>query len=408
MDLGNCVLVNAYSYHNAGDAAIMIASEQLMKDLGAESVVLSSRYADAGSYDNHGIRVVPELLAFPARGDQGSVSRIAIFAWAAMRGALVVGASRLNKRLGRRVARALLPASARLLAGFETLVIAGGGYMYSSRRFLNISLWHSLLTIRVAQAMLPRTVMMPQSIGPVNRKLDAVLIDGALSDTTVVVRETVSFAKSSALPRVAKRALEVHDVAFYLEQVAVDPAKPLIPKLVRVVVMDWRWSRSVREENFADYIRELARFIDNLQEDGYTVEIGGHSVLPEHAQDDLEIARLVASACKNPPAIDDNCDVSHLLGRYRSSVLVVGTRLHSCIMAIAQGTPAIALAYQEKAVGVMTSLGLQDYVFRADALNAGDLSRAVSRALSDDAPDIEGLARSTRDSIFHFYKRVLS
>lgn len=408
MNLGNCILVNAYSYHNAGDAAIMIASEQLVKDLGAESVVLSSRYADSDSYASHGIEVVPEILKFPARGDLGSVSRVAIFLWAAARGVLVVGASKLSRRFGANAARVLLPTAARMLARFETLVIAGGGYMYSSRRFLNMSLWHSLLTIRVAQAMVGGTVMMPQSIGPVRRQLDASLIDWALRNTTVVVREKVSFSKSTALPRVAARAKEIHDVAFYLSDASLDRPQPVDKRLVRVVVMDWRWSTSVREDAFNGYVRELARFIDDLQENGYAVEVGGHSVIPEHAQDDVEIARLVASACNRPPVVDENCDVQHLLNRYRSSALVVGTRLHACIMSISQGTPAIALAYQEKTTGVMTSLGLGDFVFEADSLNAAYLMRSVANALSDESPDIEDLARSIRAAIFGFYQETIS
>ena len=408
MNLGNCVLVNAYSYHNAGDAAIMIASEQLMTDLGAESVVLSSRYADSDSYSSHGIRVVPEILRFPARGDSGAASRVATFLWAAARGALVVGASKVSRKFGKFAARVLLPTSARLLSDFETLVVAGGGYMYSSRRVFNMSLWHSLLTIRVAQAMLEGTVMMPQSIGPVKRRIDAFLIDWALRNTTVVVREKVSFSKSTVLPRVAVRAKEIHDVAFYLKDAPFDSTQSAEARLVRVVVMDWRWSTSVREDAFAEYLRELARFIDDLHENGYVVEVGGHSVIPEHAQDDVEIARLVASACTRPPVVDENCDVQHLLNRYRSSALVVGTRLHACIMSISQGTPAIALAYQEKTTGVMAALGLGDFVFQADSLNADELGNAVAHALSDESPDIKVLARSIREKISSFYEEVIS
>ena len=63
------VIVNAYSYRNAGDAAIMISTAKLLRDLGFSSVSLSTRYMeDAEDYRKWDVEVIPPLVKFAVRG----------------------------------------------------------------------------------------------------------------------------------------------------------------------------------------------------------------------------------------------------------------------------------------------------------------------------------------------------
>ncbi|MBG6237080.1 polysaccharide pyruvyl transferase WcaK-like protein [Mycetocola sp. CAN_C7] len=101
----------------------------------------------------------------------------------------------------------------------------------------------------------------------------------------------------------------------------------------------------------------MASLSNQLNAAGMRVELGGHSAIPEHGQDDVAVCREIAELCDFPVQVDEDCEVSHLWARYGELDLVIGARLHSCIMAAAVGTPVVVLGYQEKAKGVASMMG---------------------------------------------------
>lgn len=385
-DLGRCLIVNAYSYHNAGDAAIMLSSVKLLRTLGASDVAIASRYPDQQEYAKHGVGVVPAVIEFPTAEQMSAPRRLGTILASAI-GCWVSGYMKKNRiamlrRIGSLLERGK---SYELLNEVDTLVIAGGGYMYSSKRAVNLSLWHSLACIRAADTRGIQTLMMPQSIGPIHKRIDAVLVDWSLRAVNpVVCRERLSGERSRRRPTSLKRSILIPDVAFYpLVEPSAMPEKRSDEKTVRIVAMDWRWSTSVREEGFERYVSTLAVTARRLAQAGCQVVVGGHSSLPEHNQDDLIVAdQIVKEADDERVKLDPNTDVAHLAMVYSETDLVVGTRLHSCIMAISVGTPAIAIAYQEKSVGVLESVGISDSVLWADRFTSDELIQLVDSQLS--------------------------
>jgi colanic acid/amylovoran biosynthesis protein len=396
-------MVNAYSYRNAGDAAIMIATRDLLVDLGATSVKISSRYSDSDDYARHDISVLPAIIPFPERGAAPEIVRLFRLIVSAAGALLVVAISSFSRRVAGQTSRIFTPAAAKVFTGDVVgAVIAGGGYMYSSKRAVNLSLWHSLLTIRLSSALASETIMMPQSIGPVHTKFDARLMQWALRDVSVVVRERISLAKSTAVPQFRSGVSEVPDVAFYRRPGEVEQGSDR-RKIVRLVAMDWTWSTSVSAGRFETYVANLAVLCDKLTETGWLVVVGGHSSIPEHDQDDLLVAERVASLCLNPPEVDHDSSVEHLRDAYASASLTIGTRLHACIMSIAAGTPAIALAYQEKARGVLADAGLAEFVHSVDDF---DPDVVVAQATELYGRRLDEVAASLRNRIVSAYEEV--
>jgi polysaccharide pyruvyl transferase WcaK-like protein len=407
--IGRVVIVNAYSYHNAGDAAIMLSTRDMLLDLGAEAVALSTRYPDSEDYFRHGVKVIPEIIPFPTRSS-GRNGRRAFTSVAALVGAvLIVQLAQLWPSAAKSLGSRLYPEVKKIMTSFDSLAIAGGGYMYSSRRWLNLSLWHSLATIRFVQVFVPRTVMLPQSIGPLNRRFDSAMVAWALRETLPVQRETLSLKSSSHRPR-SFRTEVVDDIAFYgLRVASADSARRTADvRAVRVVAMDWRWSTSVAPGRFDAYLDGLAAVCDQLAEEGYEVVLGGHSAIPEHNQDDVEIARLVADRTAQKVSVDPNCDVAHLNEEYRSAALVIGTRLHACIMALAVGTPAIAIAYQEKSIGVLGRVQLGAEVFWASKLDPAAVVAAARRLLQIPVEEMEYAGNSRKAALKAFYEGYVS
>ncbi|MCM3614324.1 polysaccharide pyruvyl transferase family protein [Microbacterium enclense] len=397
---GHCLIINSYSFRNAGDAAIMLATKQLLESEGAASVTLSSRYDDSSDYSRFGLRVVPEIVPFPAEGARLSRAARAVYGLAAS--LLVIAGAAVSRSFARILARALLPRTSRITRTTDTVVIAGGGYMYSSKRRLNLSLYQSLVSIRLGDALTGSTLMMPQSIGPVTRPFDRWLIQWSLRHTTVVVREKLSLAASTVPLQLPAR--DVDDVAFfYTAQTTADA----VSDVCRIVAMDWRWSTSVNQVAFEEYVLRVAEIATRVHELGLRVVLGGHSSLPEHKQDDILVAKMISARLSFPHEVDENTDVAHLYDEYARSRVVVGTRLHACIMAISVGTPAISLQYQEKSRGVLRRLGLDRYVHRVDELDVNEIVSQVGEiaAAEERWSDV---AEKTRSAIAGAYREICS
>jgi len=123
---------------------------------------------------------------------------------------------------------------------------------------------------------------------------------------------------------------------------------------VILVVMDWTWARrDAGASALCRYREEVAEVIRRLSAQGLQVSLAGHSSLGEHNQDDIRVAEDINSSLTEPVPILEWNDLQDALNSYRSAAVVVGTRLHAALLALSQGTPAIALGYQPKARGCL-------------------------------------------------------
>jgi polysaccharide pyruvyl transferase WcaK-like protein len=382
-------IVNAYSYRNAGDAAIMLSTSQLLRDAGYTRVFLSTRYAEDGpQYAKACVEVIPPVVAFPVKGTMPASLRLLNFAFGALMLIVVLSPPQFIRcgLMYRRVIGRLFP-RIRLLAQGARPVVAGGGYLYSSKRALNISLLHSLLSVWVCSRLHQNVICMPSSVGPLDRRIDKFLVEYVFKNISVTLRETKSIEASVKRPLLKKSTL-CPDIAFYGHAVGTDHSprkeRDALP-VVRIVAMDWSWSKSVSAEAMDSYIFGLARVGDILLERGIDVELGGHSAIPEHGQQDLSICSLIAKRMTRVPRIDHDCDVEHLARTYARVDVVLATRLHAAIMATSAETPTVVLGYQEKARGIV-ELWLEgtDW-YPVDAFNVDSVVNSCVAALRPEA-----------------------
>jgi colanic acid/amylovoran biosynthesis protein len=63
--------------------------------------------------------------------------------------------------------------------------------------------------------------------------------------------------------------------------------------------------------------------------------------------------------------------------------LTIGTRLHSAIISMNFGTPAVAINYEHKSMGVMNQLGLPQMATDVQSLMDGSLIDKVQAILAD-------------------------
>ncbi len=187
------------------------------------------------------------LIPFAERnGRGGSASRGLEFLLCSILAVVFLSLPRVvrAKPIMTRLMHRRLPALA-ILTPESTAVIAGGGYLYSSKRLINLSFLHSLMTVWVARRMAREVMVMPASIGPIHRKMDRFLVELACRSMTMVLRESISIDAGRYAPRLSKTVM-CPDVAFYgsreTEKLASNADRR---KIVRMVAMDWTWSKSV-------------------------------------------------------------------------------------------------------------------------------------------------------------------
>jgi polysaccharide pyruvyl transferase WcaK-like protein len=416
------LILNAYSARNAGDAAIVLATAALLRDLGAAEVGSSTRYADQDRdfYRAEGVRVCPPVVPFPPKppSGRGYGRALALILGIAVVAALVL-ISRVSAALASSVARRLRLEGAQALFECDRAVICGGGYLYSSRSRLNLTLVHAVVSVKLADLAGKRPIMMPQSIGPLPKRFDQRLVAwGFRRIQPIVVRDEL--ARSEAREFMGRDPEDIRlcpDIAFYGWPETSSASRPRSGgPVVGLVVMDWTWARAVDPPAaLNEYVTKLADLVAGLARDGYEVRLFGHSRIPEMDQDDVAIADLVVRAAGAEPRVrlDEEGatgDVRVLRRVFEAMSLVVGTRLHSCIIAMAAGTPALGLAYQPKTVGTYDLLGLRDLCLDVETFDPDELGDKVRKLLSGEgeaSARVNEAVDEVKSRIGEFYGHLL-
>lgn len=411
------VLINAYSVRNAGDAAIMLATAKLLRDMGYERIDVSSRHweEDKLFYDRYKIGSIPPIVEFPIRGSASSLERIVRFAASSIAGSVMgallgallkVPVGSVTKRLNSR----LQPA-----AQSDLIVLAGGGYLYSANRRVNLTLMHIVVQIIVARLLRKPILMMPQSVGPLHRKVDQRLVRWALNSVSpLVVRDQESIRTCNHGLRWPKDKIVIlPDIVFY--GLPDSPSSTTAHGSATVgdvllVVMDWTWARNVGSMALDHYVEKLADTARRLVGHGLTVSLAGNSRMPEQAQDDFAVAaqvmRKIGPDVAGVTMLDADTGMHDLIQVMQQTRVVIGTRLHSCILSLVSGTPTIALAYQPKTIGTFQLLEMAAYAHDVETFLPEDIvSQAVS-LVTDESTErlkVENAVSRQRHSIYAHY-----
>ncbi len=108
---------------------------------------------------------------------------------------------------------------------------------------------------------------------------------------------------------------------------------------------------------------------------------------PSVDQDDRFIAERIHSKLVrlNVPTVPimEFENASQLTKFYNEMSVMIGTRMHSGILALSTGVPVVLISYQPKACGMMEMVHLSRYCISIDALRTDDLYVLVSDALNN-------------------------
>lgn len=369
------LLVNLHSSHNAGDHALTLeAVRQLRLHLNEPELVLAMN--DPASYQE-GEETIGSFYTWLIRTMPDGSRRwrwpiIPLLLLQALVAALVW-------RLTRRLPTLLLSTGQqRLLRAYtesDAVVSCAGNFLYSSGR-VGFPFILSIFTIAYGWLVGKPLYMLPQTIGPLEREWERAMVRWLVARARLVmVREPRSLALLEAIGAEMQRCRLVPDIAFaYVERDA-SRAEQLLAEVVGpqwartpllgMTLMNWG-AQSRHFGGQSSYEDGICAVIET-----FLNQTEGHVVLfaqvwgPTFIEDDRVPARRVAARSVHTGRVhmvDQPLTPAVLKSCYARMGLLVGTRMHSNIFALSEGTPVVAIGYRTKTWGIMEMLGMERWL----------------------------------------------
>ena len=127
---------------------------------------------------------------------------------------------------------------------------------------------------------------------------------------------------------------------------------------------------------YRGYISKMGLFVKNLLERGYTVRllIGEMPTDEPAVSDVLDVIFSGNGGVQNPKLFAEPIDsFERLLGEIERTDMVVASRFHNVVCALALGRPAMSIGYAEKFELLMEEFGLGEYCQNIEQLDVQEL-----------------------------------
>jgi polysaccharide pyruvyl transferase WcaK-like protein len=291
--------------------------------------------------------------------------------------------------------KALLSDSFHAIATSDVVIDRGGPFFAARNRFLNISLYRYAYPLLIARKFGVPFGFAPGSHGPFTSKWSRWFVRKLFDDAAfIMARDAKSKEELVACSINPERIALTLDSAFWVEACMSERVKRAMDvcglepgQFLAVTTRQWHADRQRR------YHRELAATIDALVPRYFCRAVLVTNVVDPSGQitDDKPATEALFEMIQQKDYVSvltEDLRPDELVGLYGQAQLVLGTRLHSVIMALAAGTPAVAVSYVgHKTHGLMQLVGLPQYTLDLDTFSG---EAAVPLVLS---------ALSTRDQI---------
>ncbi|WP_196248679.1 polysaccharide pyruvyl transferase family protein [Rhodococcoides fascians] len=232
---------------------------------------------------------------------------------------------------------------------FDLILDTGGGDSFTDIYGLRRLLLMKYVRIAAGKACRP-VVMTPQTIGPFKTWVGKRVATSMLRKSTLVcTRDPESSRNSRILGRDAD--VESTDMAFAL-------SKPDRGDLYDVVlnVSGLLWNENPHVD-YRSYRTNVLKLIDELMLAGRRVSLLAHVLDSPLADNDVPAVKSAAAASKSDVEILVPADLADVRSILANSAVLIGSRMHSAINALAVGTVAIPWSYSRKFAPLMESIG---------------------------------------------------
>jgi colanic acid/amylovoran biosynthesis protein len=308
--------------------------------------------------------------------------------------------------------------------------IAGGDSfsdIYGIERLLYVSLPQILVLL-----LGKKLVLLPQTIGPFRGSLAKIVARFILRHAEKVYsrdyRGLEALRELVGQSHVAKRFAFCYDVGFVLE-----PFPPAhidlvgfpslnehgIP-LVGLNVSGLLWMGGYTRDNMFGLRADYRELIESLVE--FLISKKGASVLlVPHVFGSDPDSESDTGACERVyEELKDRYDgrLGLLRGRYNQNEIkhvigrcdfFVGARMHACIAAVSQCIPAVCVAYSDKFIGVMETIGIESIVADARRMSISDILQSIGETYEQRTvlrKKLEAKMPEVREVVLNLFKNI--
>jgi len=223
----------------------------------------------------------------------------------------------------------------------DAFIAAPGGYLNDYYGFA-----HTLELLRKAKLSGKKTGIYAQSVGPVGAKSISLLLYYQQFIDLLLVRDIKSAELLREIGYNQEKFLIVEDGAFLLKPYSMPKQKTLH---AAISVRAWKHDN----RNSKKYISLIIGLVTKLVENGYQITfLSTCQGLEKYTNDALMAQQIVEQM---PEAIKSSCTVDAAFypfeafrERLNDFNLVVGTRLHMCILSLLAHVPAFNISYEFK------------------------------------------------------------
>ncbi|MGE3591050.1 MAG: polysaccharide pyruvyl transferase family protein [Arcobacter sp.] len=381
------VITHCYTDKNKGDAAIIIATTQLIKEIDSNadiSFISTYGYKDKRVniehefIKNYGDRVLPALFGEPLNlfGIKNDKLRIISFLIDLLRFTLLLIFKNslfikffLNKEEIESFKNFILA---------DVIIAKGGSYLYTENSSLrqSFSLIRMLYPFILAKRYRKKILIFSQSLGPIEGKFNQWMLKKALLNIdSIFLRESLCLDKYEIIKDVCKNVNYriIPDSAFFLRSdeqedipVNIDISKYNIG--YTIVDHDFKYinenqEKEKKKENYKISIIESIKYcIDNY--DAIVHIFPQVSTNLSHTgHNDIKISKEIADSFigtkyeKSVNFYNKEWSPIELRNSYSKMKFLIGTRLHSVIFTLSTETPAINIAYHgTKSLGILREI----------------------------------------------------
>ncbi|CAM4143510.1 hypothetical protein BAQ48_14210 [Bacillus luti] len=379
------LITNAYSYKNKGDAGIILSMIDLLKEKypDAHIQIMSRNYNENKEYydeiyDN--VTSIKPIWYINNKHNHNKILQLFFAVISLLKCMLIMLFYLLLKDKLKTVN--FIKKNESIMAYLDANMVCscGGGYLFSTNKWpISIGLYQHLFHIYLGKFFNKKVIMFPQSIGPINKKIDKILTSKLLKKVDMIYpREEFSYQFLIESGFSSERVNKLPDVAFTMG-IEKYPLKDIEGLKIGITVLDWHWAYSDVEEGkkkVDGYINSTANALRILMEKYKAKVYIVPQVVVGKEDSDMAVSKQLFNKLDDPDntvLIEEDLSAKQLKYLYGNFDLFIGSRMHSCIFAIGAGVPTIGLAYQPKTVGTFELIGLKQRTFNVDNFSTEEL-----------------------------------
>ncbi|MFL2133607.1 polysaccharide pyruvyl transferase family protein [Desemzia sp. FAM 23990] len=243
------------------------------------------------------------------------------------------------------------------LQNIDLLIIGGGNAIYDLEKHSDSAFYYKIIFDIVKKTNIP-IFMIGVGIGPfMTLKQRDKTINVLKSVDYITVRDKKSFEAIKDLNKDTKKVFQTIDPVLFLENNQTN----VINDVFGISVMDIRLSE-YSESDYSQYLNQLAHITRQLINSGFSVDLFCSETADLIALKDLQ--KLLNKEANLPGKISFYNEVSLLTLRevYNRIDFLLGTRMHTLIIAFSQNIPFIGINWQTKVREFSKIVELDNYV----------------------------------------------